>query len=85
MFLFFVCYAYQFLYIPISLFVHKKSRRSKKSNSYGILIAARNEEKVIGNLIDSLNSLKNQNYPSELINIYVVANNCTDNTSLVAN
>lgn len=82
MFLFFVCYAYQFLYIPIFLFVHKKSRRSKKDNSYGILIAAKNEEKVIGNLIDSL---KNQNYPSELINIYVVTDNCTDNISLVAN
>lgn len=81
MLLFFICYAYQFLYIPISLFVHKKSRRIKKNNSYGILIAARNEEKVIGNLIDSL---KNQNYPSELISIYVVADNCTDNTSSVA-
>ena len=64
-----------------SLFVHKKSRRIKKNNSYGILIAARNEENVIGNLIDSL---KNQNYPSELISIYVVADNCTDNTSSVA-
>ena len=81
MLLFFICYAYQFLYIPISLFVHKKSRKIKKNNSYGILIAARNEEKVIGNLIDSL---KNQNYPSELISIYVVADNCTDNTSSVA-
>lgn len=40
MLLFFICYAYQFLYIPISLFVHKKSRRIKKNNSYGILIAA---------------------------------------------
>ena len=81
MLLFFICYAYQFLYIPISLFIHKKSRRIKKNNSYGILIAARNEENVIGNLIDSL---KNQNYPSDLISIYVVADNCTDNTSSVA-
>lgn len=81
MLLFFICYAYQFLYIPISLFVHKKSRRIKENNSYGILIAARNEENVIGNLIDSL---KNQNYPSDLISIYVVADNCTDNTSSVA-
>ena len=80
--LFFVCYAYQFLHIPISLFVHKNSKRIKKNNSYGILIAAINEEKVIGNLIDSL---KNQNYPSKLISIYIVADNCTDNTSLVAN
>lgn len=81
MFLFFVCYAYQIFFIPISLFVNKKCRRINKYNSYGILIAARNEELVIGNLIDSI---KNQNYPRELVNIYVVADNCTDNTANIA-
>ena len=81
MLLFFICYAYQFLYIPISLFIHKKSRRIKKNNSYGILIAARNEENVIGNLIDSI--LK-QDYPKDLITTFVVADNCTDKTAKIA-
>lgn len=48
---------------------------------FAVLIAARNEAAVIGNLIDSL---KQQNYPAELIDIYVVAGNCTDCTAEIA-
>ena len=48
---------------------------------FGILIAARNEELVIGPLI---NSLLMQDYPQELYDIWVVPNNCTDNTALAA-
>ncbi len=46
-----------------------------------VLICARNEEKVIGNLIDSL---KEQNYPKDKLQIFVIAHNCTDNTKQVA-
>ena len=81
MLLFFLCYSYQFLYIPISLFHKKKEADPGKLHHYAVLIAARNEEAVIGNLIDSL---KAQNYPQELLNIYVVADHCTDNTAEVA-
>lgn len=42
------------------------------------MICARNEEKVIGNLIESI---KLQDYPSELIDIYVLADNCNDGTA----
>ena len=48
---------------------------------FAILIAARNEELVIGSLI---NSLLTQNYPAELYDIWVIPNNCTDNTALAA-
>lgn len=48
---------------------------------FAILIAARNEELVIGPLI---NSLLTQEYPSDLYDIWVVPNNCTDNTALAA-
>ncbi len=48
---------------------------------FAVLIAARNEELVIGPLI---NSLLTQDYPSELYDIWVIPNNCTDNTSLAA-
>lgn len=48
---------------------------------FAILIPARNEESVIGNLIDSL---KNQNYPRELYTICVIPNNSTDRTEEVA-
>lgn len=48
---------------------------------FAVLIAARNEELVIGPLI---NSLLTQDYPSELYDVWVIPNNCTDNTALAA-
>lgn len=48
---------------------------------FAVLIAARNEELVIGPLI---NSLLVQDYPQELYDIWVIPNNCTDNTALAA-
>lgn len=45
------------------------------------VISARNEENVIANLIESL---KNQSYPKDKLDIYVIADNCTDNTAGVA-
>ena len=50
-------------------------------NRFAILIPARNEEAVIGNLIDSL---QKQNYPKELYTIYVIPNNSIDRTEEVA-
>lgn len=48
---------------------------------FAVLIAARNEELVIAPLI---NSLLMQNYPAQLYDIWVIPNNCTDNTALAA-
>lgn len=79
--IFFVCYSYQFLYIAIPFI--KKSKLPKKAvlHKYAVLIAARNEEAVISHLIESINR---QTYPSDLIKIFVVADNCTDNTCAIA-
>lgn len=44
---------------------------------FSILIPARNEERVIGNLI---RSLQEQDYPKEMFEIYTVINNSTDRT-----
>ena len=52
-----------------------------KQHKFMAIIPAHNEAKVIRNLIDSL---QNQNYPKELIDIYVIADNCTDNTAEIA-
>lgn len=54
---------------------------AKPKYRFLVLIAARNEALVIGNLIDSL---KKQNYPRELYDILVVPNNNTDNTADVS-
>lgn len=48
---------------------------------YGVLIAARNEEAVIANLIGSI---KAQTYDENLVDIFVVADNCTDQTATIA-
>ncbi len=53
----------------------------EKNNKFMAIIPAHNEETVIENLI---RSLKNQNYPKELYDIYVIADNCTDNTATIA-
>ena len=46
-----------------------------------MVVAARNEERVIGGLVDSI---LEQNYPAALRDIYVVPNNCTDFTEAAA-
>lgn len=59
----------------------KKFKETDKKYKYAIVISARNEGKVIGNLLDSIN---NQTYDSSLITTFVVADNCTDDTYEVA-
>ena len=78
---FFVCYAYQFIYIPISWRGRRTAHKPPKLHRFAVLIAARNEEAVISELIDSINA---QDYPSGLIDIYVAADNCTDGTAKTA-
>ena len=52
-----------------------------KNHKFMALIPAHNEAAVVANLVESL---KNQNYPEKLLDIYVIADNCTDNTAQVA-
>ena len=52
-----------------------------KQHKFMAIIPAHNEESVVGNLIESLTK---QNYPKELLDIYVIADNCTDNTAEIA-
>ncbi|MGN1234604.1 MAG: glycosyltransferase family 2 protein [Christensenellaceae bacterium] len=81
--LFGVCYLHQFFYIPVAFFKKRKPvpQNVPKTRRYAILIAARNEEGVIGYLIESI---KKQDYPAENLTTFVVADNCTDDTARVA-
>ena len=72
---------YQFLYIPISWWKKPKPHRETVMHRFAVLVAARNEALVIGNLIESI---RQQDYPEELIDIYVMADNCTDDTAEIA-
>ena len=72
---------YKTFYLILGTFFTRIFPKAKNNHKYAILIAARNEEKVIGNLLDSINK---QDYPKELITTFVVCDNCTDKTKKVA-
>lgn len=74
-------YGYQLIYAFIVLTRPCKKLTAKRNHRYAVLIPARNERAVIGNLI---RSIQMQSYPIELIDIFVIADNCTDDTAEVA-
>lgn len=75
------CFVYQGFYILV-VWLKKPARfEAKTCHHYGVLVAARNEEAVIGGLVESILA---QDYPKELLEIYVVADNCTDGTARAA-
>ncbi len=69
------------VYCILGFFVTRRFRPAQNKHRYAIVIPARNEEKVIGNL---LHSIQAQDYPQELLTVFVVADNCTDGTARVA-
>ena len=73
--------AYQYIYILVSVLFPSRRFAEGKAHRFAMLVCARNEEGVIAQLIDSI---KKQDYPSDLIDIYVLADNCTDGTAVVA-
>lgn len=77
-----VCFLYQVVFFFIGLIRGQvKIPPAKKQHTYAFFIAAHNEEAVIANLVKSI---KDQDYPSELIDVFVVADACTDNTAQAA-
>jgi len=77
-----VCFLYQVVFFFIGLIRGQvKIPPAKKQHTYAFFIAAHNEEAVIANLVKSI---KDQDYPSELIDVFVVADACTDNTARAA-
>lgn len=77
-----VSFLFQIVMILFFWLKEKKFKESDKYNKIAILICARNEEDVIDSSINHL--LNNQDYPRDKYDIFVVANNCTDNTYKVA-
>ena len=81
-----VLYAYQFVFIPLQwLLWNRKKKRLKNAppqkltgNRYAVLICARNEANVIGDLIESI---REQTYGADKLTIFVAADNCTDDTA----
>ena len=75
------------LYFTVTgLFALKNMRKPligthKPQHKFAVIIAARNEETVIGDIIKSLD---NQNYPKELYEVFIIPNNCSDRTEEIA-
>ena len=71
--------------IVIGFFGFKKAKKDYKDHDpesrFLVLVPAHNEEKVIGDIIQNLNDM---DYPKELYDFYIIADNCTDNTAEVA-
>ena len=77
-----IFWAYQIIVSVCSLIKFKeKPLKMNKKHRFMCVIPAHNEEKVVTNLVESL---KKVDYPKDLYDIYVIADNCTDKTAKVA-
>lgn len=79
-FMFIACYLYQIVYFLVPFIKKAKPHKPTVLHKLAVIISARNEKLVIGELIESI---LNQDYPKEHLDIYVVADNCTDNTAAI--
>lgn len=81
----FLCFGLMMLHFVffavVGIFSKKTYPKAGKLNRYGIIIPARNEENVVSGLIESI---RKNNYPQELMQIFVIAHNCTDKTAEIA-
>lgn len=73
-------------YLILSLFgLYKKEDKGAEScepqKRFALLVAAHNEEMVIGKIVESLLEI---DYPKEMYDIFVIADNCNDNTASIA-
>ena len=59
----------------------EKHEVSHPDKNYAIIVAAHNEQSVIGNTI---RSIKAMDYPAEKYGVFVIADNCTDDTANIA-
>ena len=77
-----IFWLYQILISATALIKLKdKPLIKNKNHKFMAIIPAHNEAGVVANLIESL---KNQDYDKNLLDIYVIADNCTDNTAQIA-
>src|SRR5450759_5326789 len=77
----FALFAYQSVMSLFAFFQRRKPPLRDPVTRFAVLVAAHNEAHVISDVLDSL---ARQEYPRELFDVYVVADNCTDETADVA-
>lgn len=72
---------YYFIIAFFGIVRKKEDKILEPQKSFAVVIAAHNEENVIGQLLENLQVL---NYPRELYDIFVVADNCKDQTAQIS-
>lgn len=75
---------YACYFVALGMFSFKKKGRipyAPAQKRLAVVLPARNEEAVIGQLVETLRA---QNYPSELFDVFVAPNHCTDRTAEIA-
>lgn len=80
----YIVYFISMYYLIISLFGIYRKKNNKNigdKTKFALIVAAHNEELVIGNIIESL---KMMDYDKKLYDIFVIADNCTDKTADIA-
>ena len=71
----------QIIYVLLFFLKPKRYPKAKEFHKVAIFIPARNESATISNTVKSMFM---QNYPSDKFAVYVVADNCSDNTAELA-
>ncbi len=69
---------YQIILLLFGVFVTRKTPEHAPTKTFAVLVAAHNESKVIAPLVDNLLKL---DYPKDMYDVFVICDNCTDNTA----
>ena len=91
-------YAFDFIMVPLQIIIflftlyyfvigfcgmwrRKENKILTPKKTFAVIVAAHNESAVIGQLVQNLQGL---DYPKKLFDIFVIADNCSDNTAEIA-
>ena len=72
---------YYFFIAFFGMWRRKEDKVLTPAKTFAVIVAAHNEEPVIGQLVENLHFL---HYPDQLYDIFVVADNCKDRTAEIA-
>lgn len=74
-------FAVQIIYLFLFFLPARKIKPAKEKHCFAIVMSAHNEQDIIA---VSLKNLRNQHYPKDKYRVFVIADNCTDDTAKIA-
>lgn len=72
---------YYFVLAAFGMWRRKEKKSYIPKHTFAVMVCAHNEEQVIGPLVENLKDL---DYPDEMYDVFVVADNCKDKTAEIA-